>query len=179
MSVYLRLFPSICEHINAAHQRSFVPVVPYSWDNMHIYYFIFWVVLSVFSSGEFHYSSAWMHHWSFCDVIVIHLTLIHYSFLFITVFSDDDYVQINACCTFKGTDLEDTEYILTSRFNEKLRMQYNSTRGNWIGFTAYSVEAAKNWNADPYDALQRAFEKNLLCTDSIDFIQKLGRNIFS
>lgn len=57
-------------------------------------------------------------------------------------------------------------------------MQYNSTRGNWTGVTAFSIEKAKNWNSDPFDALQRAFEKKILCTNNIDFIQQTGKSIF-
>ncbi|XP_073351356.1 class II histocompatibility antigen, B-L beta chain-like [Pagrus major] len=90
------------------------------------------------------------------------------------VFTDEDYSQTSACCTFKGPGLKDVEYILTDRFNKKVMKEFNSTRGNWTGFTNYSIEVAKRWNTDPFDALQRAFEKNILCTDNIDYIQELG-----
>lgn len=106
-------------------------------------------------------------------VIIIHLTLIPFS-VFITVFSDEDYIQFRACCTFKGPGFEDIEYIITNRLNEKLIMQYNSTRGNWTGFTAFSIEAVKNWNNDPYDAIQRAFEKKIFCIDNIGLIQQVS-----
>uniref|UniRef100_A0A3Q4HH99 Ig-like domain-containing protein n=1 Tax=Neolamprologus brichardi TaxID=32507 RepID=A0A3Q4HH99_NEOBR len=70
----------------------------------------------------------------------------------------------SACCTFKGPHFEKTEYILTSIFNKNLMMEYNSTRGNWTGFTAYSIEAAKWWNSDPFDALTRKIERKLCMT---------------
>lgn len=96
---------------------------------------------------------------------------------FITVSTDEDYAQNTACCTFKGPGFKDTEYILTGRSNKKLIQQYNSTRGNWIGFTAASIEFLKNWNADPFDAIERAFEKNILCTNNIQYIQQFGKGI--
>ncbi|XP_071329925.1 class II histocompatibility antigen, B-L beta chain-like [Trachinotus anak] len=92
--------------------------------------------------------------------------------LFSPVFSDEDYSQFKGCCTFKGPDLEEIEYIVTNRFNKKLMMEFNSTRGNWTGFTAYSIEQTKNWNRDPYDGIQREFEKKLLCTDNKGSILK-------
>ncbi|XP_078125429.1 class II histocompatibility antigen, B-L beta chain-like [Sander vitreus] len=94
--------------------------------------------------------------------------------LFNPVFTDEDYAQVTACCTFKGPGLKDTEYILEGRSNKKLIKQYNSTRGNWIGFTAYSTEILKTYNADPSDAMERAFENNILCTNNIEYIQQLG-----
>lgn len=96
-------------------------------------------------------------------------------FPFMTVFSNEDYSQTSACCTFKGPGLKDIEYILIDRFNKKVMKEFNSTRGNWTGFTNYSIEVAKDWNSDPYDALRRAFEKKLLCTDRKDYIQDLGK----
>lgn len=50
-------------------------------------------------------------------------------------------------------------------------MEYNSTRVYDTGFTAYSTEAAKWWNKDPFDALTRAAERKLLCTTMLDLIQ--------
>uniref|UniRef100_A0A4W6DXM8 Ig-like domain-containing protein n=1 Tax=Lates calcarifer TaxID=8187 RepID=A0A4W6DXM8_LATCA len=85
---------------------------------------------------------------------LINLILICFS-PFITVFSDDDYAQFKACCTFKGPDFEDIEYIVTNHYNKKLMMEYNSTRGNWTGFTAYALLKAETFNGDLYDGLLR------------------------
>uniref|UniRef100_A0A3Q3CJ33 Class II histocompatibility antigen, B-L beta chain-like n=1 Tax=Haplochromis burtoni TaxID=8153 RepID=A0A3Q3CJ33_HAPBU len=94
--------------------------------------------------------------------IVQNILLYIHFFLFISVLTDEDFYQVRACCTFKGPHFEKTEYILTSIFNKNLMMEYNSTRGNWTGFTAYSIEAAKWWNRDPFDALTRKIERKLL-----------------
>ncbi|XP_070779267.1 class II histocompatibility antigen, B-L beta chain-like [Enoplosus armatus] len=104
-----------------------------------------------------------IHNFLFCVVFS----------LFSPVFSDEDYTQTRACCTATGQDFEDIEFMITDYFNKKVMMQYNSTTGNWTGFTAYTAEKAKDWNSDPYHALRRVFEKKLLCTDNIDFLKQL------
>lgn len=109
------------------------------------------------------------------EIVIVILTLIYFSSC-ITVLSYEDYEQVKGCCTFKGPGSE--EYILKDNFNDKLMKEYNSTQGNWTGFTPYAIEIAKIWNADPYDALLRAFEKKLICADNKEFIQKLGMNMF-
>ncbi|XP_041862811.1 rano class II histocompatibility antigen, A beta chain-like [Melanotaenia boesemani] len=95
-------------------------------------------------------------------------------FLFSPVFTDEDYYQVRACCSYKGPHFEDIEYTIISSFNKNKMMEYNSTRGNWTGFTPYSIAASRHWNGDPYDALERKFEIKLLCEDNVHYIQSLG-----
>ncbi|CAI5636615.1 unnamed protein product [Oreochromis niloticus] len=91
--------------------------------------------------------------------------------LFSPVLTDEDFYQARGCCTFKGPHFEETEYIATVFFNKNLMMEYNSTRGNWTGFTAYSIEAAKWLNSYPPEVLRRKKERKGLCTDTLDNIQ--------
>lgn len=49
-------------------------------------------------------------------------------------------------------------------------MHYNSTRGTWTGFTAFSIEAAKKWN-NPFEALRRETEAKLLCADNLHAVR--------
>ncbi|XP_051797024.1 rano class II histocompatibility antigen, A beta chain-like [Acanthochromis polyacanthus] len=93
--------------------------------------------------------------------------------LFSPVFSAEDFYQSRGCCTFRGPNFEDTEFIIKFYFNENLMMEYNSTRGNWTGSTNYSFEIVKTWNSDPYAALTRALEKKTLCEGSLDYIRDL------
>ncbi|KAK2833544.1 hypothetical protein Q5P01_017433 [Channa striata] len=93
---------------------------------------------------------------------------------FTTVYSYENYVNVKGCCTFKGPAFEDIEYILSKRYKKQETTEYNSTRGNWTEFTAYSIEQAKEFNSDPTDAIQRVFEKKLLCTDNIASLQTIG-----
>ncbi|XP_014882089.1 rano class II histocompatibility antigen, A beta chain-like isoform X1 [Poecilia latipinna] len=104
-----------------------------------------------------------------------------YSFLFTLflslqsqVFSEDDFYQVKACCSFNGPNFDKVEYILTTSFNKQKMMEYNSTRGNWIGFTDFSIVASYYWNRDPWDRLERLVEMRLMCYENINFIQTIG-----
>nr|XP_033500000.1 rano class II histocompatibility antigen, A beta chain-like [Epinephelus lanceolatus] len=105
-----------------------------------------------------------IHNFLFCVIVC----------LFSPVFSDEDFIHFTSCCTFKGPGLKDIEYIIVNRFNKKVMMQYNSTRGNWKGFTPFAIEKASNWSRDPYDARLRAFEIKIFCEDNIDPVQQLA-----
>uniref|UniRef100_A0A3B5Q532 HLA class II histocompatibility antigen, DQ beta 1 chain-like n=1 Tax=Xiphophorus maculatus TaxID=8083 RepID=A0A3B5Q532_XIPMA len=74
----------------------------------------------------------------------------------------------DACCSFNGPNFDKIEYILTASFNKQKMLEYNSTRGNWIGFTDYSIVASTFWNKDPLDRLERAMEIKLMCFDNRD-----------
>ncbi|XP_043957088.1 HLA class II histocompatibility antigen, DQ beta 1 chain-like [Gambusia affinis] len=104
-----------------------------------------------------------------------------YSFLFTLflslespVLSEDDFYQVNACCSFSGPDFTRIEYILTASFNKQMMMEYNSTRGNWIGFTSISIAASHYWNADISDKFERLAEIKLMCYDNINYMQTTG-----
>ncbi|XP_007544143.1 HLA class II histocompatibility antigen, DQ beta 1 chain-like [Poecilia formosa] len=104
-----------------------------------------------------------------------------YSFLFTLllslenqVFSEEDFYQVKACCSFNGPNFDKVEYILTSSFNKQKMMEYNSTRGNWIGFTDFSIVASHYWNIDPLDHLERLMEMRLMCYENINYIQTIG-----
>uniref|UniRef100_A0A3Q0RAU0 Ig-like domain-containing protein n=1 Tax=Amphilophus citrinellus TaxID=61819 RepID=A0A3Q0RAU0_AMPCI len=51
-----------------------------------------------------------------------------------------------SCCTYCGHDYEDMEFIILLMFNKNIMMEFNSTRGNWTGFSAFSIEVAKSLN---------------------------------
>ncbi|XP_072225675.1 rano class II histocompatibility antigen, A beta chain-like [Leuresthes tenuis] len=57
-------------------------------------------------------------------------------------------------------------------FNKHDMLEFNSTRGNWTGFTAFGTEFAKNRNSDPRDAVVRSSEKKMLCEENIDIFNK-------
>uniref|UniRef100_A0A3Q0RPV1 MHC class II beta chain N-terminal domain-containing protein n=1 Tax=Amphilophus citrinellus TaxID=61819 RepID=A0A3Q0RPV1_AMPCI len=68
-----------------------------------------------------------------------------------------------------------SKYTLISIFNQNYMMEYNSTRGNWRGFTKFSVDVANGWNVDPYNAVTRAIERKLLCDAGFDILPVLGK----
>ncbi|XP_030575942.1 rano class II histocompatibility antigen, A beta chain-like [Archocentrus centrarchus] len=93
--------------------------------------------------------------------------------LFGPVFSYDDFYQVTGCCTAHGPHFEDTEYTLTFMFNQNYMAEFNSTRGNWVGFTNFSIALATFWNNDPTDAAARALERKLLCAATLDIMPVL------
>ncbi|XP_030575673.1 rano class II histocompatibility antigen, A beta chain-like [Archocentrus centrarchus] len=58
-------------------------------------------------------------------------------------------------------------------FYQNYMMEYNSTRGNWRGFTKFSIDVANGWNVDPYNAVTRALERKLLCEAGFDILPVL------
>uniref|UniRef100_A0A3Q0RHC3 Uncharacterized protein n=1 Tax=Amphilophus citrinellus TaxID=61819 RepID=A0A3Q0RHC3_AMPCI len=95
------------------------------------------------------------------------------------IFSYDDFYQVSACCTAHGPHFEDTEYTLIFMFNLNYMMEFNSTRGNWRGFTNLTISMATLWNSYPHDAETRALERKLLCTGTLDIIPVLGKRFVS
>uniref|UniRef100_A0A3B5LB50 Ig-like domain-containing protein n=1 Tax=Xiphophorus couchianus TaxID=32473 RepID=A0A3B5LB50_9TELE len=91
----------------------------------------------------------------------------------------EDFYQVKACCSFNGPNFDKIEYILTASFNKQKMLEYNSTRGNWIGFTDYSIVASTFWNKDPLDRLERAMEIKLMCFDNRAFIQTISKRNLS
>lgn len=92
----------------------------------------------------------------------------------VTVSSDEDYFQSRACCTFKGPHFEDMEYIRIISLNKIAVLEYNHTRGSWIGFTPYTIELAKFWNLNPFGTR----EAKALCSNNLGYIQILSKTIF-
>lgn len=58
-------------------------------------------------------------------------------------------------------------------FNKNFMMEFNSTRGNWTGFTPYSMDVAKHTN-NPIEKAIREFEKKILCLDNRNAIRTIG-----
>uniref|UniRef100_A0A3B5LD14 Ig-like domain-containing protein n=1 Tax=Xiphophorus couchianus TaxID=32473 RepID=A0A3B5LD14_9TELE len=93
-------------------------------------------------------------------------TVLSFSLFLFTIIINEDFYQVKACCSFNGPNFDKIEYILTASFNKQKMLEYNSTRGNWIGFTDYSIVASTFWNKDPLDRLERAMEIKLMCFDN-------------
>lgn len=68
---------------------------------------------------------------------------------FVTVFSSEVFLPYFACCTYKGPNLDDIEHNIVYRVNNKLMVHYNSTKGNWTGYTPFAMEKAKILITDP------------------------------
>lgn len=55
-------------------------------------------------------------------------------------------------------------------------MEYNTTRGSWIGFTPFAEGAAKMWNTNNHDEGLRKAEKGF-CDMGVHIIQNIGERI--
>uniref|UniRef100_A0A8C6TR98 Ig-like domain-containing protein n=1 Tax=Neogobius melanostomus TaxID=47308 RepID=A0A8C6TR98_9GOBI len=64
-----------------------------------------------------------------------------------------------------------TDYEIKYTYNKTLFMEYNSTRGNWMGFTPLGVFWANIYNRDPWDPEQRKVEQLMLCSETIHVLK--------
>lgn len=71
-----------------------------------------------------------------------------------------------ASCTYQHSDKLDFLFEIRLIFNKKLWMQYNSTRGNWTGFTEDAISLSGHYNGDPDDGKLRKIEEMIICTDN-------------
>ncbi|XP_029996502.1 rano class II histocompatibility antigen, A beta chain-like isoform X1 [Sphaeramia orbicularis] len=84
-----------------------------------------------------------------------------------------NYFQCNACCTFDGPGWEHMEYTVRHFYNKKLGMLYNSTTGNYTGFTEYGIHVAHVLQNDPYGQIARKIENDLMCKDRLFVVKDL------
>ncbi|KAL6456324.1 hypothetical protein MHYP_G00348670 [Metynnis hypsauchen] len=59
-------------------------------------------------------------------------------------------------CITSSSDLSDVEYINTYYFNKDPYVQFNSTVGEFVGFTEFGVKNAEIWNSGPELQQERA-----------------------
>ncbi|XP_066501022.1 H-2 class II histocompatibility antigen, I-E beta chain-like [Hoplias malabaricus] len=70
-------------------------------------------------------------------------------------------------CLSSSSDLTDVEYISTSYFNKDPYARFNSTVGEYVGFTEFGVKQAKYWNSGPYLEQMRG-EKDRYCKHNLE-----------
>ncbi|XP_029996506.1 rano class II histocompatibility antigen, A beta chain-like isoform X1 [Sphaeramia orbicularis] len=101
--------------------------------------------------------------------------LIFYLFMLFSPFAlGDNYFQSQGCCTFDGPGWEHMEYTVTYFYNKKLVMLYNSTTGNYTGFTKTGIHVAHLCQNDPYEQIEKTFEKDLMCKHNLHAVKDLG-----
>uniref|UniRef100_A0A3Q3BZB4 Rano class II histocompatibility antigen, A beta chain-like n=1 Tax=Haplochromis burtoni TaxID=8153 RepID=A0A3Q3BZB4_HAPBU len=70
----------------------------------------------------------------------------------------------------RSPHFEDMEYTRIISLNKIAVLEYNHTRGSWIGFTPYTIELAKFWNLNPFGTR----EAKALCLNNLGYIQILS-----
>lgn len=80
---------------------------------------------------------------------------------------------MTGCCTYQDMEKGIYEYGIQFIYNKKLIMEYNSTRGNWKGFTESAILWAEIYNSDPEDAKLRKIEQIVLCSENVHVFRNL------
>ncbi|XP_010893892.4 SLA class II histocompatibility antigen, DQ haplotype D beta chain-like [Esox lucius] len=70
-------------------------------------------------------------------------------FLSISYRTDGYYEQVVDECRFTSKDLQDAEFIRSYVFNMVEDVRFNSSVGEYVGYTELGVKNAKAWNSDP------------------------------
>ncbi|XP_049895390.1 rano class II histocompatibility antigen, A beta chain-like isoform X3 [Epinephelus moara] len=71
-------------------------------------------------------------------------------------------------CAWYTREPEQVEYLIDWHLNKEFTMQYNSTVGNWTGFTPAGLIFALMYNENIYDVKQRILERQVICVDNTD-----------
>uniref|UniRef100_A0A672Z6P3 Ig-like domain-containing protein n=1 Tax=Sphaeramia orbicularis TaxID=375764 RepID=A0A672Z6P3_9TELE len=73
------------------------------------------------------------------------------------VCQSDNYFQSHGCCIYF--------------YNKKLVMLYNSTTGNYTGFTENGIHVAHLCQNDPYRQIKKNFEKDMMCKHNLQAVK--------
>uniref|UniRef100_A0A3B3ZZZ9 Ig-like domain-containing protein n=1 Tax=Periophthalmus magnuspinnatus TaxID=409849 RepID=A0A3B3ZZZ9_9GOBI len=82
---------------------------------------------------------------------------------------------MSGCCTYTDSEQTTFEYEIRYTYNKNLLMQYNSTQGNWKGFTEFGVDRARMYNVDPEDAKLRKIEQMILCSEGVKLAKDISK----
>ncbi|XP_049446410.1 rano class II histocompatibility antigen, A beta chain-like isoform X4 [Epinephelus fuscoguttatus] len=75
------------------------------------------------------------------------------------------FVYADFWCARYSREPEQVEFLIDYYFNEEFTMQYNSTVGNWTGFTPAGLIFTQTFNKN---LRGRILERKLICVDSTD-----------
>lgn len=54
-------------------------------------------------------------------------------------------------------------------------MLYNSTTGNYTGFTEYGIQVAHHFQENPFEKIKRKVDQDLLCNNYLDTFKDLSK----
>ncbi|XP_066499380.1 HLA class II histocompatibility antigen, DP beta 1 chain-like [Hoplias malabaricus] len=77
------------------------------------------------------------------------------------------YVYETNECLSSSSDLTDVEFIRTTYFNKDPVARFNSTVGEFVGYTEYGVKQAKYWNSGPQVQQMRS-EVERVCKPNLE-----------
>lgn len=84
-------------------------------------------------------------------------------------------------CIWSKDDLSDLEYIVSYIFNKINYIQYNSTLGKYVGYTALGIKNADRWNNDPAHMQAQKAAVETFCKNNVGnyysaILSKTGEN---
>lgn len=94
-----------------------------------------------------------------------------FCFIFSDCSADENGYFMHAnfwCALYPGE--QKVEFLVDWYFNKEFTMQYNSTVGNWTGFTPAGLITASLFNKDKHDVLQRKLERQLICVNNVELV---------
>ncbi|XP_059185975.1 rano class II histocompatibility antigen, A beta chain-like [Centropristis striata] len=83
---------------------------------------------------------------------------------------DGYFMYIDFWCSLSSREPQQVEYLVDWYVNREFMMQFNSTVGNWTGFTPAGLMYAPQLNIDEKEHLQRELERKLICVDHVGLI---------
>ncbi|KAL6456314.1 hypothetical protein MHYP_G00348570 [Metynnis hypsauchen] len=99
--------------------------------------------------------------------------------LTLTIRTDGYFWYVTDECITSSSDLTDAEYIMTHYFNKDPVLRFNSTVGEFVGFTALGVKNAENWNKDATYLQEMRGERDRYCKNNlpINFLHVLDKTV--
>lgn len=87
-------------------------------------------------------------------------------------FSADGYYYYQwSQCIYTSPDLSDMEFIDGFYFNKYPYLKFNSTVGQFVGFTALGVKNAEMWNKDPSILQQYRAQVEVFCKPNAELME--------
>ncbi|KAA0713776.1 SLA class II histocompatibility antigen, DQ haplotype C beta chain [Triplophysa tibetana] len=79
-------------------------------------------------------------------------------------------------CIYSSSDHSDMVYIQGYYYNKFMDIQFNSTLGEFVGFTEYGVRTAESWNKDTAYMQQVREEVNRVCKYNAELLDSAVRD---
>ncbi|XP_028998859.1 H-2 class II histocompatibility antigen, I-E beta chain-like [Betta splendens] len=88
--------------------------------------------------------------------------------LFITVCTADGFYNfvVNRCL-FNSTELNDIEFIRSYYYNKLEMVRFDSSEGEYVGYTEFGVKQAAYWNKDKADVGAMRAQKETVCLNHV------------
>ncbi|XP_067437095.1 H-2 class II histocompatibility antigen, E-S beta chain-like [Thunnus thynnus] len=106
-------------------------------------------------------------------------SFLSFSLLFITVYTADGFISYYVDrCEFNSTELKDIRYISSTYYNKLEIARFDSSVGEYVGYTEYGVKQAEHWNNGPELATKRG-ERERYCHNNIgiDYEVALSKSV--